>query len=53
MLDLPATVAGKVTAKERFEHQNERIAFFSLKPLFDDVRTDRERLLKRDCHGTP
>ncbi len=44
ILDLAATGAGQVAAKERLQHQHERIALAPRELLFQDVRCNRPRL---------
>src|SRR5260370_19283561 len=44
ILDLAAACAGKIAAEERFQHQDERVAFASGKFLFQDVAGNRRHL---------
>jgi hypothetical protein len=44
VIDLAAARAREIAAKERLEHQHERIAFVSPEVLSDDVGTYRQSL---------
>src|SRR5437762_4460214 len=44
ILDFAAACAGKVAAEERFQHQDERVAFASGKFLLQDVAGNRPHL---------
>jgi hypothetical protein len=45
IIDLAAARTRKVAAKERFEHQHERIALAAPEVLSHHIGTDRQRLI--------
>ena len=47
ILNLAAAGAGEIAAKQRLEHQHERILLAALELLADDVRRDRPHLRYR------
>jgi len=48
VLDLPAAGTREVAAKERLEHEDERITLSSTEPLREHVRRDRPHLRNRN-----
>src|SRR5262249_40472106 len=50
VIDLAATKASKVAAKERLQHQHQRVAFPPKQLLLEDIRTDADFLEIRDWH---
>lgn len=50
MLDLAAAAAGEVTAKERLEHEHERIPTIASKPLGGYMPEHRDQLADGNAH---
>ena len=48
IIDLAAASARQVTAKQRLEHEHERITLHALEVLSDDIRADRQGLRQWD-----
>ena len=52
VLDLAAAGAGQVAAKERLQHEHERIALAPTEALLQHVAAYRHHLRRRNSHGT-
>lgn len=50
-IDLAATGTGEIAAKQRFEHENQRITLFSAKAFGDDIGADPHFLNERNAQG--
>jgi len=50
ILDFTAACAGKVATEERFEHEDERIAFVATEFLSENIRRNRPSLANRNWH---
>ena len=50
IVDLAATDAGKVAAKQRLQHQHQRIAFSAQQLLLDQIAADTQFLEEGYCH---
>ncbi len=51
VIDLAATSTGKVTAEQRLQHQDERVALASAEMLANKIGADAGSLMKRNSHG--
>jgi hypothetical protein len=50
IVDLAAADAGEVAAKQRFQHQHQRIALPAHQLLFHQITADADFLEERYCH---
>src|SRR5262249_28120380 len=50
VVDLAATGAGEIAAKQRLQHQHQRVALAPHKMLAQHVSPDRDSLIERDTH---
>src|SRR6516162_2994039 len=53
IVDLATAGAGEVAAKQRFQHQDQRVSPYTFQVLSDDVGAYPDRLAQRDGHDPP